>query len=182
MLSSIKYLKLLYTMNMEEIYKILKKEINKNRHQPILILCIGSPHVIGDSLGPYVGEKLSKAKLENKVLIKGNLKKPIHYLNIKEVLKGAECKDLNPYIIIVDASLYNQSNVGKIMITKNKFVLGEALNKNQYKVGNIGIKGIVGENKKDALKNFQILKNVSDLLIQDMSKQIAHQIYKAIAE
>ncbi len=165
---------------MENITKILKKEINKNLDKQIVLLCIGSRQIVGDMLGPAVGQQLMQTKLINKIIIKGNLENPIHYLNINENLMSLNKQFTNMYTIVVDASLYTKSYIGEIIITKNKIILGEALNKYKYKIGNIVIKGIVGEDCKTPSKNIQVLKNVPEDLIKKMSKKISNQILKAI--
>ena len=165
---------------MENITKILKKEINKNLDKQIVLLCIGCRDVVGDRLGPVVGQQLMQTKLKNKIIIKGNLENPINYLNINENLMYLKKQFTNMYTIVVDASLYTKPYIGEIIITKNKIILGEALNKYKYKIGNIVIKGIVGEDCKTPSKNIQVLKNVPEDLIKKMSEKISSQILKAI--
>ena len=165
---------------MEILENVLKKEIHKNFNKKIALLCIGSKKIIGDALGPYVGEKLIHTKLKNKIIIKGTLTEPIHYLNIREQLEylNKQYKDL--FTIIIDSSLYVKSYIGKVIITKNKVVLGKALDKNQYVLGNLAIKGIVGVDTGNYSENIYNLKKVSKSLILKMSEKITNQILKAI--
>ena len=121
---------------MENITKILKKEINKNLDKQIVLLCIGSRQIVGDMLGPAVGQQLMQTKLKNKIIIKGNLENPINYLNINENLMYLKKQFTNMYTIVVDASLYTKPYIGEIIITKNKIILGEALNKTLHEIIN----------------------------------------------
>ena len=159
---------------------LLKKEINKNLDKKIVLLCIGSKNIIGDALGPTVGEKLMHMKLKNKIMVQGTLKEPLHYLNIHKKWEQLNTQYENLYTIIVDSSLYIKQYIGRIVLAKNKTILGEALNKNKYQIGNLVIKGIVGEDCKNPQKNIQTLERVSPRVIQEMSQKIALQIEKAI--
>lgn len=165
---------------MEKIDKMLIKEINKNLDKQIVFLCIGTKNVVGDTLGPAVGEKLMQTNLKNNIIIKGNFSEPLHYLNIQENLMNLNKTYNNLYTIIVDASLYSKAYIGKIVFSKNKITLGDAFNKNKYKIGDFAIKGIVGEDYKSTLKNMKVLETVPKQLIQKMSEKIANQILTAV--
>lgn len=166
---------------MEKILRLLKKEVNKNLDKQLVVWCIGSKDIIGDSLGPYVGERLTRSNISKNIVIKGTLTNPVHYLNIQEEIIDLRKRYSNIYSIVVDSSLYDKSYIGKIVVVKNKTILGSALEKRKYKLGDIGIKGIVGEDYKNPLKNIKILEKVPQKLINEMSFKIANQILGVVS-
>ena len=75
-----------------KIVQDLKKQLewfNINKQfSTILILCIGTNKVVGDSIGPMVGESLLKLlKYKQNVKIYGSMKEPLSFANTKQVLK-----------------------------------------------------------------------------------------------
>lgn len=165
---------------MERIYKILKKEINKNSDKQLVIWCIGTKKVIGDSLGPYVGEKLIRNNKNNNIVIKGSLSNQINYLNIEQEIKKLNKKYSYIYSVVVDSCLYTKNSIGELIISKNNVILGSALKKSNYIIGDISIKGIVGEDYKSPLENIKSLEKVPKDIIKEMSFKISNQILKSI--
>lgn len=165
---------------MNKICKLLKKEVNKNLDKQLVVWCIGSKSIVGDSLGPNVGERLIKSNISKNIVIKGTLINPVHYLNIENEIRDLRKRYTNIYSIVVDSSLYNKSYIGKIVMVKNKTILGSALEKRKYRIGDIGIKGIVGEDYKNPFKNIKILEKVPQKLINEMSIKIANQILELV--
>ena len=141
-----------------------------------VVLCIGTSKCMGDSLGPMVGENLCSKINKANIYVFGNLKNNITYQNVDILLSKIYRKIQNPYLILVDSALANKENIGKIVISKNKTIIGSALSKSNYKFGNMSIKGIVGENKDNNIKNYNILNNVSKDLIQNLSNKIQDKI------
>ena len=47
-------------MSKEIITTIIKKELNKEKYNEIVFLCIGTNGIIGDSVGPKTGSILKK--------------------------------------------------------------------------------------------------------------------------
>ena len=152
----------------------MNKKVNK------IILCIGTSECIGDSLGPLVGQNLYKKINKSNVYIFGNLEKNVTYQNVDTVLNIINNQIKNPYLILVDSALANIENIGKIIVSKNKMVIGSALSKTKYILGDFSIKGVVGENKNDNFKNYKELSNVSKKLIINLSEQISKQIIKVL--
>ena len=144
------------------------------------ILCIGTSKCIGDSLGPFVGENLYNRINKSNVYIFGNIKNNITYQNLDTILSRIKSNIDNPYFILIDSALSSKENIGKIVISKNKMIIGNALNKQNYKLGNLSIKGIVAEYKKNCINNYNELNNVSIDLIQTMSKRISNKIIKLL--
>lgn len=141
-----------------------------------IILCIGTSKCIGDSLGPIVGEYLYNNIKKSNVYVLGNLKNNITYQNIDVILNRINNTIKNPYMILIDSALSNKNYIGKIVVNKNKMIVGSALNKSEYKYGNLSIKGIVGENKYSYEENYNELNNVSLDLVKNISKNIINDI------
>lgn len=159
---------------MDNITRMLKRNIHSNYKK--VFLCIGTNKCIGDSLGPKVGQILyNKLKFED-VMVLGNIKENITYRNIGKNLNSIYKQIKNPYIIVIDASLSNKEYIGNVVIKNSSIVIGSSLGKEAYKIGDISIKGIVGENKENNMKNFEILNNVSKKLIEELSSNISNQI------
>lgn len=160
-----------------EISRILRKELNNENKK--VFLCIGTSNCIGDSLGPRVGELLSSRLYSGNVYVIGNLRENVNHGNIYTVLKSIYTNINNPYLIIIDSALSNKRYIGDIVVSKKNMVIGSALDKKHYKLGNFSIKGIVGENKNNSKLNFNTLNEVSENIIKKLSDDITSQIFKA---
>lgn len=111
-------------------------------YETIIVLCIGTDRVTGDSLGPLVGYKLSKSRLQN-VKVYGTLENPVHALNLADTTKEIYNKYSNPFIIAIDASLGNSNHLGYITLGKGPLTPGSGVKKTLLPVGDIFITGIV---------------------------------------
>lgn len=161
-----------------DLSRILRKELyNKNNK---VFLCIGTNKCIGDSLGPRIGEILNEKLYKNNIYVIGNLRENINYSNIFNTLNKIYNNIDNPYLILIDSALSNKEYVGNIVINKNGMIIGESLKKEKRKIGDIAIKGIVGENKENNIKNFNILNNVEEEVIEKLSNIISSQIISAL--
>lgn len=106
-----------------------------------VFLCIGTDKCISDSLGPIVGDMLTKMIAGS--YIYGTLKAPVHAINLEENIKYI--KKRHPYsnIIAVDACLGDKESVGKISIKKAPIYPGKGVGKMLPPVGDISIIGII---------------------------------------
>lgn len=107
-----------------------------------IFLCIGTDKFISDSLGPIVGNFLSKTISPN-YFVYGTLKYPIHAMNLEENIKYIKKKHPNDKIVAIDASLGDKGSVGKISIKKAPLYPGKGVGKVLPPVGDISIVGIV---------------------------------------
>ena len=76
-----------------ELAHVLKKCIGQidRPWKEIIILCIGSDRITGDSLGPLIGQQLSRHRWKN-IHIYGTLDAPVHALNLESVLADIKKK------------------------------------------------------------------------------------------
>ena len=162
----------------DHITRVLTKEIHNKTNK--VVLCVGTSKCIGDSLGPKVGQILSEKINKKDVYVFGNLKQNLDYKNINIVLKRIYENIEKPYLIVIDSALSNSDYIGNIIVNKNQIIIGSGLDKNDYKLGNISIKGVVGKDNKDKFKNFINLYNVKEELIDELSNIISNQIINTI--
>lgn len=150
----------------------LQKNIYQYRNQKfsdIVILCIGTNKLIGDSIGPVVGQKLKEEKMKEKVCIYGDLKKSINFKNAKTVLEKIFKSYEKPFIITIDSALGIQTMINKIVVNKGIIRIGKSLGRSICYPSHITIKGVVGENKNTYEDNIKILNEVKPELISDLS-------------
>ena len=114
------------------------KESNKKN---IIIVCIGTPKSIGDSLGPLVGTRLQENEI--KITVKGDLEDPIHALNVQAKMQEIKEQYNDPFIIGVDSCVAYDREIGYYDIKDTGISPGKGVGKDLCKVGDCGLYGIV---------------------------------------
>lgn len=156
----------------------LRQKIQDVEISKLVFLCIGTNRVIGDCFGPLVGYKLKKFfKEEKNIEVIGDIDNILCFQNIYDVIKKIPEES---FVIAIDAALSNKSNIGKIIVSKEKMSIGMGLNKKSIYVGDISIKGIVSKDLKKPQYNFRLLQNTSLGLIMNMADCVADGIYNVI--
>ena len=104
----------------------------------------------GDSLGPIVGYKLSKAlrksgkkQQKNGITVYGTLSSPVHATNLESILSEIYFRHSKPFCIAVDASLGTQGHIGYVTVGTGPLKPGLGVNKQLPDVGDLHITGIV---------------------------------------
>ncbi len=93
------------------------KQIGSCFEENPIVLCLGTPKVLDDCLGPMVGSMLKK--LGYKGYVYGTLDAPICSLNLKPALAFLKATHKNKKILIVDASTTSKvERIGKIVLAK----------------------------------------------------------------
>lgn len=110
--------------------------------QDLVILCIGSDRITGDSLGPLVGHSLSKAPLKS-TWVYGTLNHPVHALNLSETVNMVRQRHPESLVLAIDASLGSRRHLGCLTITRGSLEPGLGVRKKLQPVGDISITGIV---------------------------------------
>lgn len=140
-------------------------DLNYN-YSNIIILCVGTRNIIGDSIGPIIGTNIKK--IENEYIkIFGTLQETVNFINAREIVTSLYNDYENPYIITIDAAL--GKNVGDISVSKGYIKLGKALEKNICFYSNINIKCIVGKSTNLKISNINELNKVSINTINTMA-------------
>ena len=153
-------------------------ELNKE-YSNIIILCIGTNKVLGDSIGPVVGSFIKKYENEY-IKIYGTIEKNIDFLNTKNIIEEIYDKYINPYIITIDAALSKKNNVGEIIVSKGYIKIGKALEKNICFYSNINIKCVVGKYENINKNNFKILNDIDEYKINNMRDIVVYGIKELI--
>lgn len=121
---------------------LLSKYITPETASEIIVLCIGSDRVTGDSLGPLVGYKLSSSPIPG-LTVYGTLEQPVHALNLNETIETIKSTHEDASIIAVDASLGTEDHLGYVTLSKKALRPGAGVDKNLTAIGDISITGIV---------------------------------------
>lgn len=147
----------------------------------IVILCIGTNKLIGDTIGPVVGQKLTRVLSQNNnVKIYGNIKKTLNLKNAKQVLEEITCRYPEAFIITIDAALGPKETIETIYINSGKIKIGEALGHNIEYISNVNIKAIVGEYQQNLQKDIETLNKVKRKCIHRLSNQITYDVCQII--
>ena len=168
---------------MKDFAKYIYEEKEKNDYFEIVFLCIGTDKLIGDSFGPLVGSKLEKMLEMYSIFninIYGTLKKNINYTNIGKYINKIKKDHPNACIVVIDAALSKEINIGKIYVQRQKITIAKSLNKSKIEVGDISIKAVVGKNYKISKYNFLCLQNISLNEVINLSEIVAEGIYEVI--
>ncbi len=167
-------------------YKRFVWELNNiididTKDKQIIFLCIGTDRIIGDSFGPKVGSTLKKQLYHFKsVKVIGDLANAMTYNEIQFCTRYIKQKYKNSLIIAIDAALSDKSNIGKIFIQNRGLRYAESLGKKNNIIGNISIKGVVGEDVNNSIGNFRNLKQASNEKIQSMTNIVSSGIIEVM--
>lgn len=129
----------------------------------LVILCIGSDRITGDSLGPLVGHTLSKNTLPH-THIYGTLSHPVHALNLNETVNMLNEQHPHSLIVAIDASLGTKAHLGFLTISKGSLEPGLGVHKKLPPVGDISITGIV--NTSGAFDHFLLQSTRLSTVVQ----------------
>lgn len=147
------------------------------KDRKIVILCIGSDKVVGDSLGPAVGTMLIDG-LNCDVIVYGTLQSNVNAKNL--LLVKEMIKTLHPdrALLCIDAALGVASEVGTIQIYAHGLYPGSATNKNLPCVGDLSIVGVV--NQKMCAFELSMLYTAKFNLINNMAQAISNTILSCV--
>ena len=148
----------------------------KAENTKIVVLCIGSDLVLGDSLGPLIGTILQKRNVP--ALVYGSLSFPVTAKEVNYAKDYLQKAHPTSTIIAVDAAVGNSDDVGLIRVLKKGIKPGLGVKKNLKRVGDISIIGIVAE-KEEANKNLLSLTRLN--LVYNMAEKIALGIEKYLS-
>ena len=114
-----------YTLIGDYISELFRKEKIENKN--VVVLCIGTDRATGDCLGPLVGRSLIASNCN--CIVYGSLEKPVHALNLSNVIYNIHKEIDNPFIVAVDASLGDKSHIGYITVAIVQFHQAKGLTK-----------------------------------------------------
>ncbi len=108
------------------------------------VICIGTPRVVGDSVGPRVGSLLKAAGLPDRIKIIGCTDEPVHRNNLVSMLMSLRNDAL---LVCVDAALSN--NFPVINIRTGPMHPGVAVSDGLPKLGDVSMLCRVAETIED---------------------------------
>jgi len=135
-----------------------------SNERELVLLCIGTDRITGDSLGPIIGHNLTKHRTFGRhayirPAIYGTLESPVHAKNLSITLDIIHSRHRRPLIVAVDASLGRPQSVGFVTIGVGTLSPGAGLKTVLPDVGDIYVTGIVnrsGEANLSALQNTRL--------------------------
>lgn len=110
------------------------------KHDKILIACIGTDKLIGDSLGPIVGTILQRNDFKYPVM--GDIKNNINGVTIHEYIEKITNNYNDHFIIGIDAALSWEHDIGKISISDKPVRPASGMGRKLPSIGNASINGI----------------------------------------
>lgn len=146
------------------------------RNSEVIVLCIGTDRMTGDSLGPLTGTKLVELGVDPK-MVYGTLDEPVHAQNLQDTINTINQKHDNPFIIAVDACLGRSESVGFIKVKEGPLQPGSGAGKDLPAVGDLQVIGIVAVG---GFMEHTVLQNVRLNLVVKMAKIISYGLYSTI--
>ena len=112
------------------------KAMHRLRHAEYVdILCIGTPKVIGDAVGPLIGTMLIDMQLPEYINVIGSLSEPVHRQNYYTMIK---CIREDAFILSIDACIGD--NYPLVCVDNSPLKAGAALTDELDFIGDISIK------------------------------------------
>lgn len=149
--------------------------------QEIIILCVGTDRITGDSLGPLTGYKLlalfEQKKLKYQPVVYGTLEHPVHAVNINSFVDEIYLKYPAPLVVVIDASLGLPQHIGRLTLKYGGVEPGAGVGKKMPAIGDIAITGVVNYY---AHMDYSILQNTRLNTVMKMAEVIAHGIVRGI--
>ena len=119
------------------LQQLIRKQNSKKA--PLAFVCIGSPLVLGDCLGPVIGTILSQNQISS---VYGTLESPVHALNLDNTYHTLYHQEEKPFVIAIDAALGTAAQSGYITIKKGPLFPGKGVGKKLPPIGDIQITGV----------------------------------------
>lgn len=133
----------------------------------IVFVCIGTPRIVGDSVGPRVGTKLVEAGIN--AYVYGTLDRPITALNLHRYRKMLAQYHRRDVIVAIDATMGNISDIGTIKLADGGLRPAGAFRSRSAKLGDVGVMAIVGEREGDMLLQLKVTdENFVDMIAQEV--------------
>lgn len=107
-----------------------------------VFVCIGTPSVLGDCLGPLIGSVLTS---QIPTAVYGTLEQPIHANNLHFLYEHIKKQHQKPLIIAIDAALGTSAQNGYIFLKKGPLHPGKGFGKKLPPIGHIQITGVFND-------------------------------------
>lgn len=141
----------------EDVHYLIAKAMRPFLKKDMAIMCIGSDLYIGDAFGPLVGTFLANnVFLENRVY--GTLKTPITSKNISEVTKKIQAENPDTPVLVIDAMISRNLEVGDIIVMDNGISPGLGVKKMFPRVGDVSLTCVVSNDEIDYLNSIKDMR------------------------
>ncbi|MCI8728339.1 MAG: spore protease YyaC [Clostridia bacterium] len=141
----------------------------------IVILCIGSSQITGDSVGPMVGDLLKEKGV--RAYVYGTMSRPVNAKNLEDYIGMIKEHHTGSLVMVVDATVGEEGDIGEIRINRNGVKPGGAVNKDLPRVGDIGILGVVAKRSNNLVN---ALMGVDALLVRKIARRISSLIVSTL--
>ncbi len=138
----------------------------------LVVLCIGSDKISGDSLGPLVGGLL-REKYRLPCPVYGTEKAPVNGVNLPEYREMLTRFHPEAAVIAVDAAVGLKSELGNIKIRNGGVKAGGAVAAPHKALGRIGVLGVVAEKGNNPL---EALLATPFALVEALAERIARAV------
>ncbi|MGN0771970.1 MAG: DUF1256 domain-containing protein [Christensenellales bacterium] len=132
----------------------------------LVFVCIGTTKVVGDSVGPKVGDMLKASGID--AFVYGCSGNQITSLNVGEYARMLSKRHKQDVVVVIDSTLGESKDIGKIKLTSNGIKPGGAFFSNRKRIGDIGVMAIVGDSKSDRMTE---LKTRDEKFIDRLSRK-----------
>lgn len=126
-----------------KLAKSLKRRLGGNKE--VVLVCIGSMRLLGDSVAPRIGSRLHELGIN--CVIYGNQEKPVHAMNLEKAIETINKKHKDALVVAIDASIGKETK--KILVHDGQIKPGAALNKELPPIGDVSIKCVVSKDIND---------------------------------
>ncbi|GAA0101426.1 hypothetical protein UT300012_21410 [Paraclostridium bifermentans] len=154
-------------------------KLQNNWNDDIVVVCIGSSKVIGDSVGPRVGSILLHDDRFTRPVY-GTMENPVQSFNLKSIVDFINMKHPKSTILAIDSTISDKYREGSIYFNTESLSPGKGISKDLDKVGDMCIKAVVLQvedfsetNKNELVKD---LYKVSEEFIDRLVRRIASAI------
>lgn len=155
-------------------------QYTKQKFSHVILLCIGTNKLIGDCIGPMVGQMLKQETRKKDIIIYGNMMETVNFKNAKQTIEYILKKYERPFLITVDSALGTEETIKQIIVSKGIIKIGKSLGRSICYYSHINIKGIVGENKNTIQDNIETLRMVKPELVMELSNKMVQGIKQMI--
>ena len=133
----------------------------------LVFLCIGTTKIIGDSVGPKVGDRLRARGID--AFVYGNTLRQVTAINVDDYIKMIKSRHAGDLVVVIDSALGKVTDIGSIKVTKNGITPGGAFNRGKERVGDVGILAVVGDADADRMLE---LKNRDEKFIDTLVDKV----------
>ncbi len=124
----------------------------------LVFLCVGTTKIIGDSVGPKVGDRLRENNIE--AFVYGNSQRQVTAINVDDYVRMIKAKHADDLLVVIDSALGKTDDIGTIKVTKNGIKPGGAFDKSKERVGDVGILAVVGDADADRMTELKTRDSV----------------------